>query len=167
MFLAFWSANWRKGVPRWQGGGVNPGQMRTGKWIARRIDTNTLLGTSGRSSAGSLANRLANGWVVPNSLVLHVFHSITPIRWPVGHSQRESNSRHLVHCSTAHAVEQWMTCHNGLAYHVLHRAFSIHRSTAQTVWGGFPFFLRPAEGAPTTADLYIIPFEHSDPWIGQ
>jgi hypothetical protein len=39
MFLAFWSANWRKGVPlAGKKGAVNPGQMRTGKWIALRID---------------------------------------------------------------------------------------------------------------------------------
>ncbi len=37
-------------------------------------------------SAGPLASRLANGWIIPNSLLARVFHSITPIRWPVGHS---------------------------------------------------------------------------------
>ncbi len=32
----------------------------------------------------------------------------------------------------------------------------------------FPLLFRPlAEGARRTADLYIIPLEHSAPWIGQ
>jgi hypothetical protein len=46
----------------------------------------------------------------------------------------------------------------------------IHRSTAHTVRGGVmcPLLFRSlAEGARRAAELFIIPFEHSAPGIGQ